>query len=277
MADSIHAALEIKKMKKYERESYLFVLIDGLSHKRQEEDIKYYSNQCQLIGMRVFGIGLGIYPYKMKEFFDTFIYSINPGNLLKGLRKIFGELIKTEIELKMVCQKKKLDKKKLDSIFYNLDENKNFIFKELRKGLENVNQGDDVVDMFCNKEKCTFDEIKITSFNVEKNKDLEIYSKNILKTQRILIVMLWSYELNEKGESPLILPDYINAPSIQNGASIKNCIEYFGIEDYVVFDYESAIKELLTFNFEYSSSLTNNCFFITVLLNISFALKSALV
>ena len=111
LADSIHAALEIKKMKKYERESYLFVLIDGLSHKRQEEDIKYYSNQCQLIGMRVFGIGLGIYPYKMKEFFDTFIYSINPGNLLKGLSKIFGELIKTEIELKMVCEKKKLDKK----------------------------------------------------------------------------------------------------------------------------------------------------------------------
>ena len=38
--------------------------------------------------------------------------------------------------------------------------------------------------MLCNKEKCTFDEIKITSFNVEKNKDLEIYkyiknSKNI--------------------------------------------------------------------------------------------------
>ena len=33
LADSIHAVLEIKKMKKYERESYLFVLIDGLSHK----------------------------------------------------------------------------------------------------------------------------------------------------------------------------------------------------------------------------------------------------
>ena len=95
--------------------------------------------------------------------------------------------------------------------------------------------------MFCNKEKCTFDEIKMISFNVEKGKDLEIYSKNILKTQRILIVMLWSYELNEKGESPLIHPHYINVPSIQNGACIKNCIEYFGIEDYVVVDYESAI------------------------------------
>ena len=60
--------------------------------------------------------------------------------------------------------------------------------------------------------------------------------------------MLWSYELNEKGESPLILPDYINVPSIQNGTCIKNYIEYFGIEDYVLFDYESAIKKLLTFN-----------------------------
>ena len=59
---------------------------------------------------------------------------------------------------------------------------------------------------------------------------------------------LWSYELNEKGESPLIHPHYINVPSIQNGACIKNCIEYFGIEDYVVVDYETTIKELLKKN-----------------------------
>jgi len=88
----------------------------------------------------------------------------------------------------------------------------------------------------------------LTSFNVEEGKDLEIYGKNILKTQKLLIVMLWSYELNEKYESPYVSPKYINEASEVNGTCIKSVIEYFGIENIVVVDYESAIKELLKKN-----------------------------
>ena len=57
------------------------------------------------------------------------------------------------------------------------------------------------MSMFCNKERVTFDSKTLTSYNVLEGKDLEIYGKSILKTQKLLIVMLWSYELNEKFES----------------------------------------------------------------------------
>ena len=66
----------------------------------------------------------------------------------------------------------------------------------------------------------TYDKINFTSYNIEKGNDLEIYSKNILKTQKILIVILWFYDLNKKGESPFLSPQYINEASEVNGTCI---------------------------------------------------------
>ena len=248
LADSINLAYELKRRKKYEKESYLFILSDGLSHNNKKDEIIYFSNLCQSNGIRVFGIGLGVFPYKMKELFGVFIYSINPENLLKALSKIFGKMIKTDNDLKFISEAEEINKRKNNEIFNNLINNKLFAFKNLRKELENIRQGNDVLDLFCNKEKMTYDEAKMRSFNNEKGVNLEIYSKNILKTQKILIVMLWSYELNKKEESPYIDPKYINEPNTENGVCIKNCFDHFGIDDYVVVDYENAIKELLKKN-----------------------------
>jgi hypothetical protein len=198
--------------------------------------------------MRVYGIGLGIYPYKAKELFSTFLYAINPENLLKAISIIFGKLVRTENELKIPAildNNLSYDKKK---IFSDLEKNNIFFYNKLREELQNIKQGDDIMDIFCNKEKITFDSKTLTSFNVEEGKNLEIYGKNILKTQKLLIVMLWSYELNEKFESPYVSPKYINEASEINGTCIKSVIEYFGIENIVVVDYESAIKELLKKN-----------------------------
>ena len=56
--------------------------------------------------MKVFWIGIGIYPFKCKKnLFDTFIYSTNPENLLKALSVISGKSIKTENELKIPDEK----------------------------------------------------------------------------------------------------------------------------------------------------------------------------
>ena len=248
LGKAIETAFKLRHLKKYEKESYLFVLTDGLLHKKYEENINSYSNQCQMIGMRVYGIGLGIYPYKAKELFSTFLYAINPDYLLKAISIIFGKLVRTENELKIppIKQDNFTDEKK--KIFFNLEKNNKFFYNKLREELQRIKQGDDIMDIFCNKEKITFDSKTLTSFNVEEGKDLEIYGKNILKTQKLLIVMLWSYELNEKFESPFVSPKYINEASEINGTCIKSVIEYFGIENIVVVDYESAIKELLKKN-----------------------------
>ena len=132
--------------------------------------------------------------------------------------------------------------------FSDLEKNKIFVFNILREELQNIKQGIDIMSMFCNKERITFDSKTLSSYNALEGKDLEIYVKNILKTQKLLIVMLWSYELKEKFESSYVSPKYINKASEINGTCIKSVIDYFGIENYVVVDYESAIKELLKKN-----------------------------
>ena len=120
----------------------------------------------------------------------------------------------------------------------------------MREYLEKkIMKGEDVLNNFCNVELPTFNEIEYKSFNVEVGKDLEIYGKNMLITQKILMVMLWSYDLNKLGESPYVHPKYINEVSeINGGVSIKSTIEHFGIENEIVVDYESAIDKLLKKN-----------------------------
>ena len=197
--------------------------------------------------MKVFGIGIGIYPFKCKKnLFDTFIYSTNPENLLKALSVIFGKSIKTENELKIPDEKG--INGELQKLYEEFLKNEKFVYKNLRKELENVTQGDDVLNLFCHEEITAYDFKDKEGYNLDIGKNLEIYSSNILKTQKILIVMLWSYELNPKGESQYVGPKYINESSKINGSCLKSAIKYFGIDDYVVVDYESSIKELLKTN-----------------------------
>lgn len=111
--------------------------------------------------------------------------------------------------------------------------------------MNDIEKGDDVSSIFRNEEKKTSDELAF----IEKGENLEIYSKNILKTQKILIAMFWSYDLNQKGESPSVSPNYINTPSKDSGGlCICSAIEHFGVENVIVVDYESAIRELLEKN-----------------------------
>ena len=244
---AIETAYTIKKKKKYDKESYLFVLTDGLIHHKYNKEIKQCSNQCQIIGMKVFGIGLGIYPFISKKYlFDTFIYSTNPENLLKAISVIFGKNIRTDNNLNILISGEKEDiNMELNDLYEEFVKNDNFIYEKLRKELMNIRQGDDVLNLFCHEEIMAYDFKDIEAHNIEIGENLEIYSPNILKTQKILIVMLWSYDLNPKGESPYVEPKYINEKSEINGSCIKSAIEFFGIDDYVVMDYESAIKELL--------------------------------
>ena len=210
--------------------------------------------------MKVFGIGLGIYPFKsINNLFDTFIYSTNPENLLKAISVIFGKSIKTEKDLNNLIYEEKEDiNKELIDLYEEFVKNDKFMYEELRKELMNICQGDDVLNLFCHEEITSYDFKDIEGHNIEIGKNLEIYSPNILKTQKILIVMLWSYDLNPKGESPYVEPKYINEKSEINGSCIKSAIAFFGIDDYVVMDYENAIKELL------KTTQNNECIYYAV-------------
>ena len=245
LSEAIKIVYELKRKKRNDRDSYLFILTDGLFHFNDKQKINEYSYLCENLGIKIFGIGMGIFPFRAKELFDsfTFIYSMNPENLLKALSKIFGKIIKTESEIELISDNQKIGD--IEDIFNKIETNNKFYFEELRKELQNIEKGDDIFNIFGNNEKNIYDEIPF----IEEGDNLEIYSKKILKTQKILMVMFWSFELNKKTESPYVSPKYINTPSNVNGkVCIQMAIAHFGIENVIVLDYESAINELLKKN-----------------------------
>lgn len=127
LAKAIQTAFELRKSKYYDKESYLFILTDGLLHKKYEEKINFYLNQCQLNGIKVLGIGLGIYPYKAKEIFNTFLYTNNPEDLLKGISIIFGKNVKFENELIFPNNSYDNLEKEKKNIFSDLEKNRKFV------------------------------------------------------------------------------------------------------------------------------------------------------
>ena len=246
LSEAIKVVYELKKKRRNDRDSYLFILTDGLSHNNDKKNINGYSELCQNLGIKIFGIGLGIFPFRAQKLFETFIHSSNPENLLKAISKIFDKIIKTESELELLSDSK--ENGNPSDIFNKMEVNNKFFFEDLRKELQDIDKGDDVFNIFGNNEKEAYKEIPFLAF-LEEGKNLEIYSKNILKTQKILMVMLWSFDLNKKNESPYVSPKYIDIPSSVNGdVCIKKTLEHFGIENIVVLDYESAITELLKKN-----------------------------
>ena len=141
LLNAIKAAYELKKMKKINRVSYLFILTDGLSCYCNNQYIKYFCLLCEKIGIKIVSIGLGIFPYKTQKFFDSFIYSLNPDNLLKAISIIFGKKIKVEKELVLTSKFHK--EENLSEIFNKIKNNNKFYFKELIEKLQKIDKGDD--------------------------------------------------------------------------------------------------------------------------------------
>ena len=156
LAESIRVVYNLKKKKKSITDSYLLILTDGLSYKNDEQKINYFSNLCQNIGIKIYVIGLGIYPYRAQQFFDTFIYSVNPENLLKAISKIFGKIIKTENNLEIISDSQKQGN--LKDIFKKIKDNNIFVYENLRKELKEIDNGDDMFNIFGNEEKNVPDE-----------------------------------------------------------------------------------------------------------------------
>lgn len=86
---------------------------------------------------------------------------------------------------------------------------------------------------------------------------IQLLKKNSLKGQKILIVMLWTYELNPDEENPRIMPGNLfesgkpNQPVdnhyylSKNKLCVETAIKYLGAEIHVVTNYKDANYELL--------------------------------
>lgn len=152
------------------------------------------------------------YKAKMSEFYDIIKILSKKGNiyfnnLIKELRKIEINYITFDFVNKHV---------KLDDYFTNLNE----------------------------------------AINPTENKNTLMMQKDSLRGQKILIVMLWSYDLNPSKENKKIVPENLfisgeintqlkNKEDSKNKIYVESAINIYGLEIFVVLDYENSIKELL--------------------------------
>ena len=239
-------------MERTDYTNYIFILTDGLFDKIENDKILENISKCIQFNIKVFGIGLGFYPYNINSLFPNIIYTKSPKKLFNAISYFFDKNIEVNNEkfsplLRDISPNYQIIIKKLlnskDNTISNTKEvlQKKFIINYHL--FDNFNEPTDIKDM-----KNTFDALN--------DPKLQLIKPDSLRGQKILIVMLWSYELNKEEENPKIMPGYLFESGIPNQpvdyyhpSKNKYCVETavksLGGEIFVVMNYADANHELL--------------------------------
>ena len=236
LASAIKAAYDLNSARRTEHTNRIFVCTDGLYSKSERDIIVKYVNFCMSKGINVYGIGTGICAYGIEEIFPNIIYSLNPANLLQAISKCFSD--------SSINKNNKMPTLTFPQKFSNILDNiklaqENKYFKELKKELNDIMVSNDAFP-FSNEAI----EIDISQGRENPSTGItEMYKKDLLKGQKILIVMCYTCELSST-ESKKITPYYIDH-SEEGEECIKTAIQHYGIELDIVTNYDDAIKKLI--------------------------------
>jgi hypothetical protein len=190
-------------------------------------------------GLNVFGIGVGISPFGIEKLFPSIIYSLNPDKLIQGIASCFcGVANNSTMKVNFSELKMKFE----DSI--NIENaQKNPIYKALKNELMNIPvelSGYDYYQMEIPPDAKEEELIGDGKFSVH---NYGMYEKNFFQGQKLLIVMPYSYGMNE-GEDERLSYEYITK-SMDNTECIQSSIDYTGIKAEVVINYKDAIERLI--------------------------------
>ena len=210
MASAINTGIELLGKNNYGKKKIMFILTDGLFEKNEQEKIKNSLKYCLKNGINVIGIGVGVFPIGIDKLFNQVVFAYDPYEVLKGIAYFFGEFIdntilKDKIDILYNYQNKdeltKNDIKKLinDSKLYP-------VFKDLRNELDKIEKSIESCDFY-------FKEIDMMLINNYNLKLPSLYDENILKGQKLLIVMLWTSDISEN-ESKYVNEEYLLKPNI---------------------------------------------------------------
>ena len=193
--------------------NYLFVLTDGLFEEKENNDILENISKCINYNIKVFGIGLGFYPYNINLLFPNVIYTKSPEKLFNAISYFFDK--NTEVnntKLTPLLRDVSLNFPNVIRDLINSKENTITSIKELLQNKFIINYH--IYDNF--NEPTNIKDMKNT-FEALNDPSIQLLKKNSLKGQKILIVMLWTYELNPKEENPRIMPgNYLNLEYLIN-------------------------------------------------------------
>ena len=239
LSSAIRAAYNITNARKQEHTDYLFVLTDGLFQKSERKKILEEINYCYSKNLLIIGIGIGYYPYGIEKLFPYTVYSRQPNKIIEAIALSFSDskINNSELMLKdpdYTDLKDKFDKYKDNFKAYKPE---TLLVEYLKE-----------IPIFLNSFSIYADEVN------NKNQDGKLqsvegpmrnamYLEGLFKDKKILIVMLYSAEMNLR-ENPYLSYKFINKPQPGKYYCIRRALEYLEIQvDYAI-DYETAIEKL---------------------------------
>lgn len=234
LSSALKLAYELRRIRSLEKGSFLYVLTDGLYQYNERKEILKCINDCEQSGINVIGIGVGIYPKGIEKLFTNSLYCREPSTLIKAISYFFGEEISVLNYMPDLLEPPS-DKNEINEIINKLKNTKPD-YENLKVYLENIPPGLDAMQDIYNSEQDIGNEE--TGFhNIPEGKNTQIYVKNSLKGQKILIVMLY-----EEGNEITIQKIY--EPLNKNAKCIYDAAKHFGISITTVTNYKDATKEL---------------------------------
>ena len=234
LSSAIKLGYDLRRIRSIEKGSFLYVLTDGLYQDNERKEILKSINDCEQNGINVIGIGLGIYPKGIEKLFTNSLYCRDPSTLIKGISYFFGEEI-SFINSMPDLLLEPTDSNEMNNIIKKLkDAEPDFL--SLKNYLQNLTPELDAVQDLFNFEQDVGDE-KRGFHNIEEGKNTQIYVKDSLKGQKILIVMLYE-------EGSYITVKRIFESGGDSSKCIKDAADHFGISIIAVTNYNDAIKEI---------------------------------
>ena len=239
LASAIRTAYNLHNLRKSEHPDFLFVVTDGLFSLSEIKRIINNVIFCMIKGLNVFGIGVGISPFGIEKLFPNIIYSSNPDKLIQGIASCFSGSSSNNQTMKINVSglKNKINDLNIE------DSQKKPLFKKLKNELMNIPVELSGYDYYQTEIPPNAKEEELTGDGQFSVQNYGMYEKNYFQGQKLLIVMPYSYGMNE-GEDERLSYEYITK-SMDNTECIQSSIDYTGIQSEVVINYKDAIDKLI--------------------------------
>ena len=234
LSSAIKLAYDLRRVRSIEKGSFLYILTDGLYQNNERSEILKSINDCEQNGINVIGIGLGIYPKGIEKLFTNSLYCRDPSTLIKGISYFFGEEISFINNMPDLLLEPS-DSNEINNIIKKLKDAEPD-FSRLKNYLQGLTPELDAVQDLFNFEQDVGDE-KRGFHNIQEGKNTQIYVKDSLKGQKMLIVMLY-----EEGSDITVQRIFQSGGS--NAKCIKDAADHFGVSIKAVTNYRDAITEI---------------------------------
>ena len=197
------------------------------------------------LGMIVVGIGIGMYPLGITDIFQQSVFSPNPIDVIQAILCCFGGDNPNPLEeISPLFPDIEPFENNVAVINKFKDYDQNPVFRKLKEKLTKIPASIDAFADVHNEEQDVGNEID--GFINPQGKNTELYIKDFLKTQKILIVQLCDETICG---DPQLNKKYI-FENFESGRSecINEAVKFFGISLQVVQNYEDAIQEITKSN-----------------------------